>query len=174
MPETFEFTILLDPTEEPDAVVDRLYEAGCSDATLAVRSGSPCLTFSREADTLKDALFSAIRQIKQAGLSATRIEMCDLVSEKEIAQRLRLPLRIVREYISGQRGPGSFPPPVCPESECGQFWYWCEVAEWAYRNQLLSKQKRDEALLLEAVNRILENRVRQKQAPDILEEIQAL
>src|SRR5438128_2847676 len=74
-------------------VEDALFKAGCDDATLSIRVGRVYLTFSRTAPTLKDAIFSAIRNVRDAGIGADvlRIDECDLVTQAEIARRINRP-----------------------------------------------------------------------------------
>jgi len=62
--------------ELDDAMVDALFEAGCDDALVAVRSGEPYITFSREAPSFRVALFSAIADVERSGvgLELVRVE----------------------------------------------------------------------------------------------------
>lgn len=60
---TYDFTIELTgvPGPTPESI-DRLYEAGCDDATISWSGCTLKLQFSREAESLQDAIFSAQSQ----------------------------------------------------------------------------------------------------------------
>ena len=86
MPRTeteFDFTLLLDGVQKitPD-VEDALFASGCDDATISLRFGRMYLTFSRSAASLKDAIVSAIKNVRESGIAATvlRVDQCDLVT----------------------------------------------------------------------------------------------
>lgn len=72
--QTFEFTAILaerDALEIGDA--DRLYEAGCDDATCSSSGGVVTIHFDREAPHLEDAVRSAIADIGKAGFRVARL-----------------------------------------------------------------------------------------------------
>src|SRR6266446_4112776 len=66
-PREQDFTLVLTGINEisPEAE-NALFEAGCDDATLSSRCGGVYLTFSRTAGTLKDAILSAIQDVRKA------------------------------------------------------------------------------------------------------------
>lgn len=70
---THEFTFVLTapPTE---ATAETLYSI-CQDGTLASRAGVGHVRFHRDADTLEEALRSALRDVNAAGFSVARVEM---------------------------------------------------------------------------------------------------
>ncbi len=59
--------VLAEITELTDEVADALYEAGCDDATVSMRSGRVYLSFDREAASMREALLSAVRDVRKAG-----------------------------------------------------------------------------------------------------------
>jgi hypothetical protein len=66
-----EFTLVLTGIVDlDDEVMDALFEAGCSDATPALRSRVVSLTFSRAAASLEEAILGATRDIRAAGIGA--------------------------------------------------------------------------------------------------------
>jgi hypothetical protein len=70
-----EFSIIasgLDP--EAEDFLDRFYDAGCDDATVAFQKGQIIVDFGREADSLEDAIASAISDVKKAGAMVGRVE----------------------------------------------------------------------------------------------------
>lgn len=68
-----EFTLILttDPNEDE---ADALYGA-FNDGTISTVAGVPQIHFHREADSLEDAIGSAIRDVRSAGLDIERVEM---------------------------------------------------------------------------------------------------
>ena len=70
-----EFSIIasgLDP--EAEDFLDRLYDAGCDDATIAFQKGHIIADFGREAESLEDAIASAISDVKKAGATVDNVE----------------------------------------------------------------------------------------------------
>ena len=63
---------------------DALFEAGCDDSTICVRDGRVFLTFARMAPSLKDAVLSAIRDVRKANIGAW-VERVDQSAGEEIA-----------------------------------------------------------------------------------------
>lgn len=53
---------------------DALYEAGCDDSSPGVSCGVVSVPFDREAETLQEAVISAIQQVHQAGYTVERVE----------------------------------------------------------------------------------------------------
>ena len=71
-----------------DAIVERLGEAGCDDATIGVgQPGRLALVFSREAASAFEALASALRDVKNAVPSARLVEAGpDFVGLTDVAE----------------------------------------------------------------------------------------
>ena len=83
---TFEFSIItsgLDPEAEDFA--DRVFDAGCDDATLSFQKGHIILDFVREAETMEVAIVSAVACVTAAGAKVQWIEPDPLVSLADIA-----------------------------------------------------------------------------------------
>ena len=73
--EVHEFTLVLSGiTEVTDDAANRLFEAGCDDGSFASRDGVAFIMFHREAQTLRDAIDSAIADVKRAGFGIVRVE----------------------------------------------------------------------------------------------------
>ncbi len=53
---------------------DALFEAGCDDASPGMSGGVVSVPFDREADTLREAITSAIRDVQSAGYRVERVE----------------------------------------------------------------------------------------------------
>ncbi|MGC1274412.1 MAG: helix-turn-helix transcriptional regulator [Planctomycetaceae bacterium] len=174
MSREYDFTLALTGvTELTPHVVDRLYEAGLDDATLALRYGRAYATFSREAASMKEAVLSAIADVRDAGVGANvlRVDECNLVTQAEIARRSGRSRQMIHQYINGKRGPGGFPPPVCDLCEGSPLWAWCEVASWLFENNLVKEELFRDAEEIDAINLALElGQIREKN-PALAEEI---
>lgn len=69
----YTFTLrLYGVTPDTHGIEDRLFEAGCDDATLSFRDGVPFLTFTRKAASRNDAILSACRDCHAAGVQTMR------------------------------------------------------------------------------------------------------
>ena len=98
------------------------------------------MTFSRNAASLKDAILSAIRDVQNANIGALvlRVDTCNVVTQADIARKIGRTRQLVHQYITGQRGPGGFPAPVCNITDGVPLWFWCEVAYWLRQNDMIS------------------------------------
>jgi hypothetical protein len=72
-------------TEE---IADALYDAGCDDGTAFSSGGVPAVGFSREADSLEEAIRSAIADVNKAGFTVTRAAPADESAFVRINQEL--------------------------------------------------------------------------------------
>lgn len=146
------FTLILNrpPTDDE---LDGLYEAGCDDALLGSTDGVAYAEFDRDADTLADAVMSAIHDVETvAGLRAVRIEPDDLVTAAEIAKRLGRSRESIRLLAAGRRGEG-FPAPVSHARERVRLWRWTDVLAWSGHDV-------QDASVVAAANAALELRAR--------------
>lgn len=156
-----------------DEVENALFEAGCDDATLSIRSGVPYLTFSRTAPSLKDAILGAIQAVRGAGIGAdvVRVDDCDLVTQADIGRRIGRSRQLVHQYMTGLRGPGGFPAPVCYLAEKAPLWYWCEVAYWLRQNGMIREEDLQDAAQVAVINVALEVLRQQRLVPELMEEV---
>jgi len=169
-----DFVLVLTGVPELDSrVEDALFEAGCDDATLSVRCGRTFLTFSRTAATLKDAILSAIRDVKKADIGADvlRVDDCNLVTQADIARRIRRPRQQIHQYITGERGPGGFPAPACHLCDESPLWYWCEVASWLWQNDMIKEEVLRAAEQVSIINAVLELRNQRQVDPQLADEV---
>lgn len=157
--ETFEFTLVL-MEDLDEGKIDALFEAGCDDATFGSVDGVCFGDFDREAETLQEAIASALAAVERVpGLTVARVEPDDLVTMSEIAQRLGRTRESVRLLIAGERGPGMFPPPVSHLRTHNRLWRWNEVARWALDAGIAGEGVSAEAAsLIAAVNAELQMR----------------
>jgi hypothetical protein len=149
---TYSFTLVLDgPNPNEDANLDRLFEAGCDDATFGARDGVYIADFDRDAPSFHEALTSAIHAVQAAvpGLRVIRIEPEELVSASEIANRVGRSRESVRLLFEGRRGDGTFPRPVTWLQDNTRLWRWTEVCGWfhdsdeAFDKRLWSQEQAD-------------------------------
>lgn len=166
-PKTHNFALVLSGISAPESQIeDALHEAGCDDAILSFRTGIAYLEFDREAQGLKEAIVSAVRDVERANghLKVARVEPGDLVNASEIARRVHCTREYIRLLTQGKRGEGNFPPPQSGITGKALVWSWAEVAGWMFQHEKIG----DESLLLTAetirdINDVLEMR----QNPDI-------
>jgi hypothetical protein len=72
----YEFTLVVEGSLKlTEGVADALFQAGCSDGTPRVCDGIFSIDFNREADSLEEAIRSAIANIKSVGYEVARVEM---------------------------------------------------------------------------------------------------
>jgi hypothetical protein len=70
------FTLtLVGVSELTPAMADAIFAAGCDDATPASSGGVVGVGFDREAESLGDAIGSAIKDVERAGLAVARVEV---------------------------------------------------------------------------------------------------
>lgn len=133
---SYEFTLIVDgPDMQSDEIADALYEAGCDDGLVGRVDGIQYVDFDREAASLPDAVLSALTDLESVdGLEVTRLADATLVSMSDIAERMGRSRESVRLLISGDRGPGGFPPPVTDPRSRYRLWRWFEVSEWLSRS----------------------------------------
>jgi predicted DNA-binding transcriptional regulator AlpA len=129
---TYRFTLVIDGDAGTYARIDALFEAGCDDATFSHGSALSYGDFDREADSLLDAVLSAVEAVDSVeGLSVRRVDDEDLVTINDIADRLGRTRQSVNQLVSGERGDGTFPQPLSHTRGHARVWDWSEVAEWA-------------------------------------------
>ena len=165
--------VLTGITELTPEAEDALFEAGCDDATLSVRFGAVYMTFSRVAGSLKDAILSAIRDVRKANIGADvlRVDSCNLVTQAEIGRRMGRTRQLVHQYIAGTRGPGNFPPPCCYIAEGTPLWMWCAVAYWLRQNNMIKDEDLEKAQVIDGINGVLDYLHQWNIDPRLAEEI---
>jgi len=75
-PRTFDFIVCFDCGTDLEAIIEPLHEAGCNDGTLASCGNRVWMRFSREANSLEDAIKSAVADVRNANCcTVTRVEI---------------------------------------------------------------------------------------------------
>lgn len=130
----FELSFTAPPGEE---IIDALYEAGWDDATVSLdpATGGPGVAaFDREASSAVEAVASAIRQGRSAGVEITAVSE-DLVTLSEIAERTGRTLATADHWAAGRRGPGTFPEPKVRRPRASLY-SWAQVVFWLHEHGL--------------------------------------
>lgn len=172
----FDFALVLDGLNDlTDDVMDRLFKAGCDDATFSLRYGRVFAEFSRNATSYSEAVLSAIRDVRRASVGADllRVNECDLVTAADIARRIERSRQLVSQYIKGERGPGNFPPPECWISDEQPLWAWCAVSHWLVENQLVRAEVHEQARFAWVVNEWLSAQRSRAENPELVSQVEA-
>jgi hypothetical protein len=154
---TFEF-IIIASGGDPDAddFFDRFYDAGLDDATVGWQRGRIIVDVAREAESIDEAIATAVRDVKKAGATVVSIEPDLLVSRAEIADRTGLTKAAVTNYVTGNRREG-FPPPARRVGTTSPLWDWSVVATWFYRHdRMVPRETVVEALAVKAANSVID------------------
>lgn len=73
---TYEFDIVLQGISEvTDDKADELFAAGCDDGTPASCAGIAWIHFDREANSLEEAIRSALGQVQAVGFAVSKVEL---------------------------------------------------------------------------------------------------
>jgi len=154
-------------------VEDALFEAGCDDATPSIRYGLLYMEFSRSSASIKDAMISAIHDVEKANIGAEveRVDTFNLVTMSDIARRIGRSRQMVYQYMTGERGPGGFPAPVCFITENKAFWAWCAVSYWLAQNNILRPEDSWNAEVVSAINNALEMAHQRDRHPDLVNDV---
>jgi len=72
----YDFTLVLSGSLElTEDIADALFEAGCDDGTPGTCNGLFSIDFHRKANSLEQAIRSAIGDVRSAGFEVARVEM---------------------------------------------------------------------------------------------------
>lgn len=126
------FTLIVDGADlQSEPFINALFEAGCDDATVGRVDGVQYVDFDREAESLGEAIISAVRDVEKVdGVQVARVADAGLVSMTDIATRLGRTRESVRLLVTGARGPGGFPAPVTDPRGRYRLWRWSDVTHW--------------------------------------------
>lgn len=132
----YNFTLTLSGvTYETEGLEDALFESGCDDGMIGAYGNSVYVEFDREADSLDDAIASAIDNIESAGIGAM-VESVDsaLVGLSDIAESTEMSRQAIAMLKDGTRGSGDFPCPIQRIKGQSPLWDWADVAQWLSEN----------------------------------------
>jgi hypothetical protein len=72
----YEFSLVLTgPLELTEEVADKLFECGCDDGTPGTCNGVFSIDFHREAESLEEAINSAIQNVRDAGHEVEHVQI---------------------------------------------------------------------------------------------------
>jgi transcriptional regulator with XRE-family HTH domain len=171
---SYEFTLVLHGAAEPTrALEDALFQSGCDDATLSRRHGVLQLEFARDAESLKDAILSAIADVRraEAGVVVAQVDESHLVTQAEIARRSGRSRQSINQLVSGERGPGGFPPPVCHLAEDMPLWDWSDVSGWMSPLGMVGPDCEQNASEIAVINVALERQRQQSRSPSLVRSV---
>ena len=152
---TYEFLVVASGLDHEAAdFEDRLFDAGCDDATITFQKGLILADFDRTEEDFASALWSAVRNMQNTGATVRRVEPDDLVSLADIARRSEMTRAAISNYFAGTRGDG-FPVPVAKVGTENPLWSWSEVAGWLHARGRLSKEAAGQAFLIAVMNDLL-------------------
>lgn len=124
MPE-YELTFVVNHLDEGDEE----YILGNFDAVIGETHTGDCyVTVSAPGDSLMGAAKAMFRSLKVAGCEVQRLE-ADLVSRREIAERLGCTVQTVGNWVRGERQKGT-PFPRAFSDVKGGVWLWGDVIAW--------------------------------------------
>jgi hypothetical protein len=130
---TFEFTVVAScPDGNIADLSERLFDAGCDDATISLQKGAAIIEFDRESKSFYHALNSALEDVKSVGVAVLQIAPDHLVTLSDIAVRIGITRAAASNYSKGIRGK-DFPTPVVRVTTDTPLWDWVDVARWLYR-----------------------------------------
>jgi hypothetical protein len=127
----FEFTLKFTlATDSPsvDELVECLGAEGCNDALVGIgQSGRIALEFTREADSAKQAIFSALADVKRAIPAAKILEVTpDFVGLTDVAELVGVSRQNMRKLALAHKD--HFPVPVHEGSAA--LWHLAPVLTW--------------------------------------------
>lgn len=145
--QTHTFTLIIDRSIDEDTA-DLLYEAGLDDVGIGGFGGEPALDVDREAETLLDAIASAVQQAESViGVRVVRVDGEELVSQADIAERAGRSRQAVNHWIKRDAGTSGFPEPTYGAATRSPLWRWADVEAWLEPNRQLSDRDRVVALV---------------------------
>lgn len=147
----YDFTFVVDADPHADDFEDRFIDAGCDDATFLLVRGAAAISFDRVAESYKDAVFSAYKQIMSAGSTVLRFEPDFLVSAVDIAERSGMTKQAIGLFGKGERRDG-FPAPYLRLNSKSPLWDWVAVSEWLVANGKVSEDVHNEAVISRIIN----------------------
>ena len=111
-----------------DAIVERLGEAGCDDATIGIgQPGRIALVFTREGPSAFGALISGLEDVKRAVPTASLVEAGpDFVGLTDVADVAGVSRQNMRKLMLSH--PTDFPAPVHEGS--ASVWHLSDLLDW--------------------------------------------
>lgn len=145
------------------ALLDALVANGLNDASIAQIDGKLFAIVDREAETLVDAIMTALLQIESLEYcSVLRVLPQDLMSATEIARRYGKSRQWVYQLVSGKRGAGDFPTAFALDGAAAH-WRSSDIENYfADAPTPTAEEVRSESAFLETLNAALDFRNRSR------------
>ncbi len=128
----YEFTLKYQFLEDEnvDVLLERLAEAGCDDAVIGIgQPGRLALAFARESRSAREAIESALNDVRTAVPSARLIEATpDLVGLTDVAEMIGVSRQNMRKLMLSHMH--SFPAPIHEGSV--SLWHLADVLAWLH------------------------------------------
>lgn len=161
---------LPDDDRDADALMERLGEAGCTDALAGIGiTGRLALEFTREAESAQTGMRSALEDVKSAIPSATLVEASpDFVGLTDVAEIVGVSRQAMRKLMLAN---GDFPLPV--HEGTASVWHLADVLAWLDGR----KGYEPDSILRETAAAALEVNVAKearRYAPDATQELERL
>jgi hypothetical protein len=154
----YEFTVVSScPNLDIESLSEKLFEAGCDDATISLQKGVAVIEFDREGKNFYHAVNSALMDVRSTGTEVLEIAPHHLVSLSDIAARVGISRAAVSNYARAIRGE-DFPLPVARATTDTPLWDWVDVARWFVRQGRLSTDDVVRARVVRRENGILRQR----------------
>lgn len=131
MTTAYEFALTVD--RDPTDYAEALFDVAHGDLTPEGGNGAGVVHACIEGDGLTTAIALAVVAVESVGLAVTGIQSDDLVTLKDIAERLDRSYESVRLWATGKRGPGNFPAAI--SGEPWALYSWAEVSAWLAEHQ---------------------------------------
>lgn len=119
--------LLIEDASDADELVERLAAAGCDDSLIGLGiPGRIALEFTREANSAREAMVSALADVKRAIPTARMIEAVpDFVGLSDVAEVVGVTRQNMRKLMVNAR---SFPIPVHEGSAA--VWHLADILSW--------------------------------------------
>jgi hypothetical protein len=141
---------------EAEDFADRFFKAGCDDATISFQKGHIIVDFAREAESISNAIASAVKNVEAAGATVDRVEPDPLVSLADIAARTGMTRAAMTQFSKGQRSK-DFPAPVARVTSDSPLWDWATVAKWLFKHEKISREAALEAEAVRIANAAIQS-----------------
>lgn len=136
----YHFTIVVrDARSDLAELEDKFFEAGCDDALLCSYNDTIYLEFDREAESAKQAITSALDNIRSLGFKELIVEEQGYSTLAEMAERAGMTRQALSLYAKNKRGDGNFPRPMYGLASKSTMYFWPEVATWLFKQGKLNK-----------------------------------
>ncbi len=125
---TLKFTLTAESNPNMDELVERLGAAGCNDALVGIgQTGRIALDFTREADSAKQAIFSALEEVRRAIPTAKLLEAApDFVGLTEVAELAGVTRQNMRKLSITHKD--TFP--IAVHEGSSALWHLSPILQW--------------------------------------------